>query len=176
MLAVDQVLWLPVGEYSIHRGMFVLDPAGEKTILIGRGRSREFEVKVGQMNTWQLGGAGEAGFSFLGKASRNTDKGTVESLGKELHVVGNWGEEYFNFVAERLTVEFEVRKESETGPKVGTVTMKPNESTAEGVINVFWPAKGEIKNAPKNVKLFAVWTAQHGVLGKIQSKPTQVDD
>ncbi|MCA9322752.1 MAG: hypothetical protein KDB53_18570 [Planctomycetes bacterium] len=169
MKAIDKPLWVPSGQFKIHRGMFILDSKGEETILIGPGRAPPFKVETGRMNIWQLGGAGEQGFWMLGKASRSGTEAKV--LGKDIEVFGNGGEQYFNFVGELLVVDAEIRKDGPEGSRVGKETMKPYKGgdPQRSVDDMFWPDNATFDKLPKSGKLVIQFSAKHGVLGQIQS-------
>ncbi len=171
MNAIDQPLWIPVGRWRIHKGVFVLDKKGKKTILIGPGRSGDFQVSTGRLNVWKLGGAGKKGFWMLGKVERGEKRGTLVAVGKETRVYGNFGEEYYNFLAGRLTVDVTIRKGAKDGPKVASATMKPHPGSGNDftVADLFFPESKIIKNVPSRGELFAKMTAEHNVLGHIES-------
>ena len=176
MYAIDRPMWIPKGKYEIHRGLFVLDSKGEKTVLIGKGRSSTFEVKTGQMNTWKLGGTGDKGFWMLGKVEAGDKKGERIAVGKEVHVYGDFGEEYFNFLAERLSPTIELRKENGNGSKIASAEMKPHTGGGEFTIaDLYHPKDTVLKNVPSSGKIVARWTANHGLLGKIKSEWTPIE-
>ena len=107
---------------------------------------------------------------MLGKVERGEKRGTLKAVGKEIRVYGNFGEEYYNFLADRLTVEVTIRKGSKDGPKVASATMKPHPGSGEfTVADLFLPESKIIKNVPARGELFAKLTAEHSVLGHIES-------
>ncbi len=170
MNAIDKPLWIPAGRWRIHKGVFVLDKKGKKTILIGPGRSGDFQVATGKLNVWKLGGAGKKGFWMLGKVERGEKRGTLKAVGKEIRVYGNFGEEYYNFLADRLTVDVTVRKGSKDGSKVASATMKPHPGSGNfTVADLFFPESKIIKNVPGRGELFVKMTAKHPILGHIES-------
>jgi hypothetical protein len=95
--AMEKPIWVVPGSYGIAQG-YIIEGTGDRTqsMIIGKGRSGVFNIGVGQLNTWELGGAGKTGFSFGFKTERTRERGQefVMIPGNEVKVYGNFGEEY----------------------------------------------------------------------------------
>ncbi|MCB9832443.1 MAG: hypothetical protein H6807_08205 [Planctomycetes bacterium] len=164
-------IWVPEGRYEIFQGYFLFGSGNKETnLLIGKGTSKAFEVKPGQLNVWKLGGTGEYGFRMLGDVTRSAESKTdLVCDGKNIRVIGNWGEQYFNFYVERITPTISIRRDSENGRKVGGEDMKLLAGDGVQMVDLWYPAPCTIKNVPSGADLFYQFTAKHGILGQIKS-------
>ena len=97
--ATKRPIWVVPGRMRFVHGYLASGKGLKaKTIHITRGRSGTFPVEVGRMNIWKLGGAGD-GFTFQFKTETRRDKGQEYVIvpGKEIKVLGAFGEEYSRF-------------------------------------------------------------------------------
>ncbi len=165
--AFDKPIWIPPGRYFVHLGYFTFGKGKkQKHILIGRGRSGVLEAKSGQINTWNLGGAGEKGFWMIGKFEAGDKPGEVIVKGKDILVFGNHGESYFNFYAERITPSVVIRKNDGNGPVMGKKQMKI--ATSGQMIDLWFPTNIKIKNTGSHKRVGQL-TCEHKILGHIES-------
>ncbi len=171
-------IWVPEGRYEIYQGYFTFGSGKKETnLLIGKGRSGTFPVEAGKLNVWELGGAGEKGFWMIGNVHRSPEKKSeLISVGKDIQVFGNFGEQYFNFYVERLTPTVTIHRDSADGRKVGEEDMRLPGGDNIQMVDLWYPANCTIKNAPTSADLWAQLTAKHGKLGQITSEWFRVVD
>lgn len=172
MKATDDLIWVPPGSFMINHGYFIEGKGRkQKHMLIARGRSTPFQVAIGKINKWEIGGSGEKGFWLYGGAKRGGDNPSeIEVIGKEIKVYGNWGEEYHSFYDLRLDATITLRAGDAKGRRIGgKVKMKMPSGNSVTVVDAFYPATTTIKGAPRKGKLVFQLNAKHKWLGPMKS-------
>ncbi len=173
--AIDKPMWIPPGRYAVHLGYITLGKGKKQShILIGRGKSK-MEARSGQLNTWNLGGAGENGFRMNCDLSSGDAPGEIVVKGQDIEVIGNMGEVYFNFQQDRLAPTVTIRKENGKGKVLGRKNMKVD-SRGQKMIDLWFPTDITIKNCGSSKdKRVGQLVYDHKILGKIVSAWTRVN-
>lgn len=172
MTAVDHPIWVVPGTFKFFEG-FMAQGKGEKaqTILIRGEKAGVMTIEPAKLNSWDMGGAG-SGFTFKFKAEITKENGQeiIRIPGKEVSIVGAFGETYEYSMLGAVQPMVLVRKGKE-GNAILTEKMKKAESSdLDQDTNLMWfPKKLEIKKpfaGEASVKL----ECDYKPLGKITSE------
>ena len=169
MDGVETPMWVVPGMLQFYQGFITKGkgPRMECLIIQRSERNRGFEVKVGELNTWTLGGAGE-GFTMACEAT--VRDGEIVIPGPSIKIYGAGGELYTQSLFGAVLPKVQIRK-GKDGPVAMRGEFKPssNADTSRSFDYVYSPSdfsERKTFSGPYAVKL----TAKYGPLGKIESK------
>ncbi len=181
MDAKDKPMWVPPGRYRFRNGYFAYGEGDRReTILVEQGKSAEFGISEGKLNTIAMGAAKDPGFTFVWKADTRREKGEdyITIVGKDIKVFGCGGEEYRWFSAGvfKPTVHIKSAKE---GPDAFSKEMKPParedlDDKHPALDVVYFPKTFDVKK-PVAGEVFLQLECDYPKLGKITSTPTPLN-